>query len=193
MPFPAVADFGINAGARLMADASRGDRPGNSGHHLPGEAGIWVLVIGDLMVFGLLFLVFVFNRAQSLDLYKHSQTALSQMWGLVNTFLMLSSSWFVALGIRAFRGNDRAWTPPLVWCAFACAATFCIVKYFEWAAKFHAGITISSNEFFMYYFVLTGIHLMHVLIGMGVLAFMARYSKRGPLIFRAMTYGSIWL
>jgi nitric oxide reductase NorE protein len=55
------------------------------------------------------------------------------------------------------------------------------VKVIEYGAKFRAGITLTSNDFFMFYFMLTGIHLLHVLIGMGVLTFLMRHTAAGVL------------
>jgi nitric oxide reductase NorE protein len=112
------------------------------------------------------------------QIYRHSQAALNQGYGLINTLLMLSSSWFVALGLLAARKSAAARASVLFGFAILCGLGFGVVKVFEWRALFAAGHTVSTNNFFMYYFVFTGIHFMHVLIGMGVLAAMAVYSKR---------------
>ena len=63
--------------------------------------------------------------------------------------------------------------------ATLCAMAFSIVKLFEYTEKVRADIVINSNDFYMYYFVLTGIHFMHVLIGIGLLTFMARHAAAG--------------
>src|SRR5690606_19717823 len=68
----------------------------------------------------------------------------------------------------------------------ACGAAFGIVKFIEWGGKFEAGITVNSNAFFAYYFILTGIHLVHVLMGMSVLIFLIRHLR-----VRGLTAGSI--
>jgi len=139
---------------------------------MPGEAGVWMFVIGDMLIFALLFSVFVYYRAQDVPLFAASQLSLNQAYGAFNTLLMLSSSWFVALAVHAAREQRRAWVTKCIGLAFACGAGFVAVKYFEYGEKFRAGHTITSNDFFMYYFLLTGIHLIHVVIGMGVLAFL---------------------
>lgn len=56
-----------------------------------------------------------------------------------------------------------------------------VVKFFEYSPKLHAGITISTNDFFMLYFVYTGIHLIHVVIGTGVLITLAVYVRSGGI------------
>lgn len=145
--------------------------------HIPGEPGVWFFIGGDTMIFSLFFLIFLYYRGQDAPLFVASQLHLSQTLGLLNTLLMLTSSWFVASGIRAARAN-RGPLAALGFClAFLCGVGFGIVKIFEYSAKFHVGITLNSNSFFMCYFMFTGIHMVHVLLGMVLLAIMARYCR----------------
>jgi len=161
-------------------------RPARAARHMPGEEGIWVFIFGDLMMFSLLFGVFLFYRRGSVELFTQSQTHLSQTFGVLNTFLMLSSSWFVALAVRAARLNMGRTTPTLLFMAFGCGVGFVIVKFLEYSEKIRAGITLATNDFFMYYFIFTGIHLMHVLIGTAVLVFLARSTRVGEFDARRM-------
>ena len=147
--------------------------------HLPGESGIWLFVLGDMVMFSALFTIFLYYRAQNVDLFATSQAQLDQTLGIVNTFLMLSSSWFVAMAVQAARRNLGRITPILLWLGFACGVGFGVVKFFEWNAKISAGITLTTNDFFMYYFIFTGIHFVHVLLGMLVLGVLARYTRDG--------------
>lgn len=147
--------------------------------HLPGESGIWLFVLGDMVMFSALFTIFLYYRAENVPLFASSQAQLSQTLGMVNTFLMLTSSWFVAMAVQAARRNLGRVTPILLWLAFACGVGFGVVKFFEWNAKISAGITLTTNDFFMYYFIFTGIHFVHVLLGMLVLGVLARYTRDG--------------
>ena len=157
------------------------DVPGPAKPHLPGEAGVWMFIIGDVVVFTLLFAVFVHDRSGDVALFAGSQTTLNQTFGAFNTVLMLSSSWFVALAIHGARNRLRSASMNFFAAAFLCGAGFIGVKYFEWGEKIRAGLTIETNDFFMYYYLLTGIHLLHVVIGMGVLAFLWRVARAGDL------------
>ena len=65
--------------------------------HLPGESGVWVFILGDMLMFAAFFIVFMFYRGEDVALYAKSQLTLNQHLGAVNTFLMLSSSWCVAV------------------------------------------------------------------------------------------------
>ena len=143
-----------------------------SGEHLPGEAGVWVFILGDMVVFALLFGVFVYYRAADVPLFASAQLSLNQSLGALNTLLLLTSSWFVVHGVEAVRAQRATLARGLLAAAFGCGVGFMVVKYFEYGEKLRAGHTITSNDFFMYYYLLTGIHLLHVTIGMAVLAYL---------------------
>ena len=167
-----------------------------SAKHIPGEAGIWLLIIGDLLMFSTFFLTFVFYRAQNLAIYVAGQQSLHQSYGLINTLLLLTSSWFVALAAQRVRaGRGKAAFGPLS-AAILCAIGFVAIKSLEYAEKIGSGLTIMTNEFYMFYFMLTGIHLIHVLIGTGVLVYMAVISRQtvvGPGEVRTVESGaSFW-
>ncbi|MGH8595933.1 MAG: cytochrome c oxidase subunit 3 [Gammaproteobacteria bacterium] len=151
--------------------------PHQAKSHLPGEPGVWVFIFGDMIVFALFFVTFVYYRAQDAPLYVHAQSTLNQKYGVLNTVLMLSSSWFVALAIQAARARLAGLSPRFFVGAFLCGVGFVVVKVFEYSEKIHAGLTLTTNDFYMYYYMFTGIHLMHVLIGMTVLAYLWNISR----------------
>lgn len=141
---------------------------------MPGEEGVWMFVFGDMLFFAAFFVTFVYYRAQNTAQYDQAQLALDQTFGLLNTLLLLTSSWFLALGLRTFRNGERAAARRLIAATGLLGACFVAAKGFEWADKFEHGITVLTDEFYMFYFMFTGIHLIHVLIGLGVLALMYR-------------------
>lgn len=149
--------------------------------HIPGEEGVWVLIAGDMMAFALFFATFVFYRAQNPVIYLESQTLLSQDYGAINTLLLLTSSLFVVMAVNAAKAGRGKVASQLLSLSFLCGLGFGVVKFLEYGEKLQAGITISTNDFFMFYFVLTGIHFMHLLIGMVVLAFLIAMTKRKTL------------
>lgn len=147
--------------------------------HIPGEEGVWVFIFGDLLVFGTFFITYAVSRMQDLALFHASQALLDRHLGLLNTLLLLTSSWCVAQAVAAVRReDDRAlW---LLAGGMACGVSFVIVKAFEYGAKISAGITLNTNGFFIFYYMFTAIHLIHVLIGLGVLTFaFTRFDRDG--------------
>lgn len=139
---------------------------------VPGEEGIWVFIFGDLVVFGLFFVTYGVYRSYQPDLYDGAQALLNRNLGLLNTVLLLTSSLFVAIALKDARGGGRH-APRLLGCAILCGLGFVSVKAIEYSEKIQAGITLNTNEFFTFYYMYTGIHLMHVVLGIGVLTFLA--------------------
>lgn len=146
--------------------------------HMPGEEGAWLFIFGDMIVFAIFFVTFVYYRAQQVELYDQSQLALNQVFGLVNTLLLLTSSWFLAMAVRAFRSGKAQLSRRLIAVTMLFGTGFVVSKGFEWADKFAHGVTVMTNEFFMFYFMFTGIHLVHVLMGLGVLGYLFAHTGR---------------
>jgi nitric oxide reductase NorE protein len=107
---------------------------------------------------------------------------MSQFFGVLNTLLLLTSSLFVALAVKSARSSHASRAAPvLIALAMACGVGFVVVKGFEWSDKVAAGHTLGSNDFFMFYFMYTGIHLLHVLVGLLVLTLLLLVTRRPHL------------
>ena len=162
-----------------MNEAGANNRAVPEKRHLPGEEGVWVFIGGDMLVFAVFFVAFLFARMENLPLFETSQATLDRGLGLLNTVLLLTSSWCVARAVKLARAG-RAGGRRMVLGAMGLGLGFVVVKAVEYTAKVSAGYTLNTNEFFIYYFMFTGIHLLHVLIGLGVLAYTAsRFGKDG--------------
>src|SRR6202453_4243415 len=98
--------------------------PRTSAGHIPGEAGIWVLILGDMFAFSAFFAVFLLHRAQDVALFSASQAALDRRFGLLNTALLLTSSLFVARAVIAARAGARPLSVRLLMFALACGGGF---------------------------------------------------------------------
>ncbi len=166
-----------------IASDTRLSQPEGGIYRTPGEIGIWVFIFGDLLVFSLFFAVFLFYRRVDVELFNASQAQLNQVFGLINTVLLLSSSWLVATAVHSARSGVEKTPPVMFLMALGCGVVFIINKVFEYGEKIQAGITVNTNDFFMYFFIFTGVHAFHVLIGIGVLAYLANYSwsRRGSM------------
>lgn len=152
---------------------------------IPGEGGVWVLIGGEMLVFSLFFLLFAYYRGLDPDLFAASQKALSRGVGLANTLVLLTSSLFVVLGVRRVQ-SDRPGAPAFFRGGLACGVLFAGLKAIEYGQKFAHGITPLTNDFYMYYFAFTGIHLVHVLIGSGGLLYMSFAARRPASAVRTM-------
>ena len=146
---------------------------------MPGDPAAWVLILGDLLIFGAFFLVFAHARAGSPVMFSAGHALLDRRLGLLNTLLLLTSSLFVALGVHSVR-QARPDARMRFTMAIGCGVGFVLVKVIEWSNKLASGMTPLSNDFFMYYYTFTGIHLVHVLLGLAVLLAM-RGASRPPV------------
>jgi len=151
-------------------DKERNDSSG----YLPGEPSMWFFIIGDLLIFGVYFVCYVIYRGQNHGLFLQSQQHLNQKIGLINTVILLTSSLFVALGTEAVRESKRSDAFRLFGAAAAVGAVFPLLKMVEWVPEVNAGLTPGSNIYFMFYYVMTGLHLIHVLVGVTIIGFVMR-------------------
>ena len=154
--------------------------PGASARRLPGEEGIWAFVLGDMLIFSLFFGTFLYYRNEQTELFLQSQLLLNKNYGAANTLLLLTSSWFVATALHMYRKQNTEWAARFLAAGFLCGLGFAVIKVTEFGEKFRAGITLNTNDFFMYYFMFTGIHFLHVLIGLVVLFFIRRTALQTP-------------
>jgi len=145
---------------------------------LPAEPGLWVFVLGDMTIFGLFFAVFAWEGRQDRALFTTSHEALLQPIGVLNTLVLLVSSYFVVLALHAHRTNRHRLAGRLISGALGCAVVFALLKAVEYQAEISGGHVPGTNLFFTFYYVMTGVHLLHVLIGAGLLLLWRQRTKR---------------
>jgi nitric oxide reductase NorE protein len=161
----------------------RGSEEGSS-KHVPGGRDIWVFVLFESLVFTSYFCVYLFNRTQHERTFLLGQSHLLLWLGVLDTIVLLSSSWAVARSVQHARAGRlvRARRDALLTAAFG--FVFLILKIVEWVRLIRMGDTFTSSQFFQYYFFLTAIHVVHLLIGfvvLGVLVYRLSRDKHRSL------------
>ena len=148
---------------------------------VPGQPDMWVLVLFEALAFTAYLGVYLYHRAADNASFLQSQAQLSPWLGTIDTLLLLTSSLFMLRCVQASRaGQVRAAMVNVVVTGLLGVA-FLGCKVTEWVRLARAGHGFTSNEFFTYYFFLTGIHLVHLLIGfvtIGVLVYQLRRRER---------------
>lgn len=132
---------------------------------LPGDPDVWIFIFAELLMFGAFFIAYIVNWMGEVDAYTASQLTLDRELGLINTLFLVTSSWAVVSALNAARANRVQRVAPFLAFAIALGLAFMVVKYFEYAAKIDVGIDLTTDSFYMFYFCLTGIHLLHVVAG----------------------------
>ncbi|MCT7657073.1 cytochrome c oxidase subunit 3 family protein [Mycobacterium deserti] len=158
-----------------------GDQSPTRTRHVPGEPGVWIFLLGDMVVFGVFFATFMYQRSLAPELFDESRHTLSIGIGLTNTLVLLTSSLFVVTAIRAIRKSQRAAAQLLFAGALVCGLAFVGLKAVEYTVKVNEGHVPTQNDFYLYYFILTGLHLLHVLIGIAVLFLLFVQARRPEL------------
>jgi len=157
----------------LVDEAAVARTPGATGRRIPGEEGLWVFLLGDMVIFALFFGTLVVTRAQQPEVFHAGQEQLHPWLGLANTMLLLTGSILVVHGVRRVRsGGERA--AALFGGALICGLGFAAVKVCEYTLLVGGGYTAGTSDYFMYYFVFTGIHLAHLAIGVILMAVLVR-------------------
>ncbi len=145
------------------------------------KMGMWLFLFTELLLFGGMFLAYFVYRYQYSDEFHFAATELSTGIGTLNTIILLTSSLTVALAIAAVQKGKKNFAIFNLVLTIGFALAFMVNKYFEWTAKIDKGIYPGSEEllnksngeiiFFGLYYVMTGLHGLHVIIGLIALAF----------------------
>jgi cytochrome c oxidase subunit 3 len=155
------------------------------------KLGMWIFLFTEMFLFGGLFLVYaVFRNKYSAD-FHHAALDLNAFIGATNTVVLLVSSMTVAMSITAIRKNNRNLAIALLVFTLILALVFMINKYFEWSHKIeyklYPGSDVLKNLgqgellFYGLYYMMTGLHALHVLIGMVLLTINVFKIKAGKV------------
>jgi cytochrome c oxidase subunit 3 len=147
-----------------------------------GRMGVWLFLVTEILLFGGLFCAFAIFRSWYFAAFVEAHHHLDKVMGGINTMVLIFSSLTMALAVRSAQTNNPKQTNLLLLVTLVCAGAFLVVKYFEYTHKFHEGLlpgghfhgegfkTKEAGIFFAVYFMMTGIHGLHVVIGMGLIA-----------------------
>jgi cytochrome c oxidase subunit III len=153
--------------------------------------GMWLFLFTELILFGGLFIVYAVYRFKHGAEFQLAARELNTMLGTVNTLILLTSSLTAVMSITAIQDGRKWLAIALVVATILLAGGFLVNKYFEWGHKFEIGIYPGSPTllnkpqgvilFFGLYYVMTGLHGLHVIIGMVILGFMAYHLWTGKI------------
>ncbi|WP_161490984.1 MULTISPECIES: cytochrome c oxidase subunit 3 [unclassified Pseudomonas] len=135
------------------------------GKSAPGTEGIWIFVLMDMGIFLLVFLAFMTERRANLEQYIAGQQQLNPLFGLVNTLILLLSSWLVFEAVCSARQALSVRAARQLGFAITLGGVFCLSKLLEYYQELSVAIDI-NNSFIAFYFFITMVHLLHVLAGL---------------------------
>jgi len=155
------------------------------------KLGMWLFLFTEILLFGGLFVLYaVYLKRYHPDFHAASKE-LNVVLGGLNTVVLITSSAFVAWAIAALKRGKTKAAVVLTVLTICFAGVFLVVKYFEWGAKFHHGLYPGGAElaereqgqmvFFALYYLMTGLHGVHIVIGMSVLGWVLAMIKAGKV------------
>ena len=179
--------------------------------HSPYDAeaskiGMWLFIFTELLLFGGLFIIYSVYRFLNPEAFHLAAGELDKFVGAANTIILLTSSMTIAMSTTALQKKDKKLTLILLAITIILGIVFLVNKYFEWGHKFQHGIWPGSEHlindmsqgeilFFGLYFVMTGLHALHIIIGMVVIGFATVkvangkvHSERASLLENAGLY-----
>lgn len=155
------------------------------------KIAMWLFLFTEIILFGGLFILYSAYRSQYPHEFHDAGNELNYVIGVINTLVLLTSSLSMALSITAVQRGERRAAMLLLGVTLVLGAVFLVNKYFEWSVKFHHGIYPNSPEllqrrpgevlFFGLYFSMTGLHGLHVVVGIVMLAIMLALLAQGRI------------
>ncbi|MXW83717.1 MAG: cytochrome c oxidase subunit 3 family protein [Rhodothermaceae bacterium] len=164
------------------------------------KLGMWLFLVTEILLFSGMFVAYAVYRSWHPEVFVQASELLDWRLGALNTVVLLASSFTVALSIHFIQKGENDKVVVLLLMTLLCAAIFMVVKYFEYSGKFSHGVFPGAGfephgiidgkdystydipfapQFFSIYFVMTGIHGVHVLVGMGVFVWLVTRVARG--------------
>jgi cytochrome c oxidase subunit III len=153
--------------------------------------GMWFFLFTEILFFGGMFILYSIFRAKYAQDFHAAAAEENLLLGSINTAVLLTSSLSIALSISALKKGDYRLSVLLQTATILMGLAFLVIKYFEWTAKISKGIypdspvllKMSGGEilFFGLYYVMTGLHGLHVLIGVAVIGFMVYFTRTGDI------------
>ncbi len=155
------------------------------------KMAMWLFLFTELLLFGGLFLLYGAYRFEYADGFKVAAAEMNSFIGAVNTIILLTSSLSVALSIAAMQRSHKKLALGMLWFTILCGIAFLINKYFEWSHEIHNGVypggpaleNMSNGEilYFGLYYVMTGLHGLHVIIGLIFIGFIMVFIARDKI------------
>ena len=159
-------------------------------YYPPGGILLWILIFLELITFGIALIILVINSKDNLELFHQSRLHLNSTFGAINTVFLLTSGAFMAVTVHQFKQNNLKEASLFIKLTMLGGLLFLILKGIEYYLKIKSGYTLGSNSFFTFYWLLTGFHVIHVLVGLVILLFTQKGLKKKTLLLEDMEAGA---
>jgi cytochrome c oxidase subunit 3 len=155
------------------------------------QFGMWVFLVTEVLFFGGLFMAYVLYRTWYHDMFVEASSHLNITWGALNTVVLIGSSLTMALAVRAAQTGERRATVVLLILTMILGSVFLGVKVVEYSDKFTHHLVpgphfqfpdpwgAKAQLYFSLYFAMTGLHAIHMIIGLGIMTTITIMAAKG--------------
>lgn len=185
----------------MSSHSIEGSKTHQFGHHWKSandefegaKQGMWVFLVTEVLMIGAIFVGYLIFRSLYPEAFHEAHKELNVMLGLTNTVFLITSSWTMVLAVSATQRGQNKKALGLLSATVMFGVGFLIVKYFEYSHKIHEGIlpgglyhfkdltTAKVPLFFSLYFMMTGVHAFHVVLGMCLILWVMKRIKSGEI------------
>ncbi|MEJ2591289.1 MAG: cytochrome c oxidase subunit 3 family protein [Candidatus Thiodiazotropha sp.] len=138
-------------------------------HAIPGNMAIWVGILSEMTEFAIMFIVYFIAKVHNPEIFAGGPLRLNTVAGVLNTLVLISSSYFVAKAMIDIRAGRIARCLRWLWMSVGAGCTYLVIKFFEYRWNGAHGISTDTNLFFTVYYYTTFNHLLHVGWGSGAI------------------------
>ena len=156
-----------------------------------GRLAVWWLLASEIFIFGGLITCFVLFKLNGTPGFEDASLT-SVTAGAINTFVLLTSSLSVVLAHAAIEKGDQNKSFTYIWYTIGFGLVFLVIKTYEYTGKFLHGHTITDNLFWSFYYTMTGLHALHVIGGMVIMALISFDIRKGHNFQRVELVGIYW-
>jgi nitric oxide reductase NorE protein len=136
----------------------------------PGGILLWIIIFLELFTFGIALIAMVYYGNQEPVIFHESRLQLNVTFGTINTVLLLTSGFYMANTVHELKQKNNPKARKYLLATMLFGVLFLLLKSIEYGAKIDAGLVMSSNTFFSFYWMLTLFHVVHVIVGLVILA-----------------------
>ncbi len=148
-------------------------------YYPPGGLLIWMIMALEFLTFAIALLVFLHYRSNNLEAFTNAQMLINKTLGTANTIALVTSGLLMATTVDLLRSGRQKKALRFITFTIIFGLLFLTLKGVEYQDKIVHGYTFGYNDFFIFYWLLTGFHFIHVLVGIGILTYMAIRIKQG--------------
>ena len=156
----------------------------------PGGILMWIVIYLELITFGIALVFMALNARVEPEMFHESRLLLNTTYGAINTVFLLSSGWCMAQSVHFLKKGNFSKSKLFLNLTILGGFLFLALKSVEYYDKVEAGLTIGYNDFFGYYWMLTQFHVVHVIVGIVILALSARTHRKKPETLKIEDYES---